>query len=194
MPIDKFSDFVLKDLDRSNKLTPDIISTIVANRFTEIALSGDIVKDIAIVKEAFDEAVKPKGLLPIRLKNGRLVSPFTLRNLLTVKMQQIAKKNMGRGGRLEYKSGRLIDSAEVEPQILNNNNTVSLQFSYMFGPYEVFDPKADVVTDGGLMKSRLATPRRSPRKLFAEALKEAAEEILFRGYILKVSQVGVTQR
>lgn len=192
MPLNKFSRFVQQDIARSKADETDEYAEIVADNFIDIALTGDLIQDVNLVVSR--EGERPTGLLPLRLKNGRLVSAFTLRNLLTVKMQQIAKSKMGRGGRLHNRTGRLLRSAIVEPQIVNENNVISLRFRYMFAPYEVFDPKADIVTDGGAMKSRLATAQRNPRKLFRESLREAAKEILYRGYDIRVAQVGVRQR
>ncbi len=191
MPLNKFSKFVLADIDESSDA--EEITDAVADNFLELSLTGDIRQDVEIVKKSQGD-VAPGGLLPIRLINGRLVSPFTLKNLLTIKMREIAMSKMGKSGRLVYRTGRLIRSSFVEPQIVNVDNTVSLQFRYMFAPYEVFDPEADVVTDGGKMKANLASNARSPRRLFTESLKQAAEAVLYRGYKLKISQVGVAQR
>lgn len=193
MSINKFSKFVQQDIQNSRADEIEEYVEIVADNFFDIAFTGDLKQDVDLVVSR--EGGRPSGgLLPLRLKNGRLVSAFTLRNLLTVKMQQIAKSKMGKNGRLRYQTGRLLRSAIVEPQIVNENNVVSLRFRYMFAPYEVFDPKADVVTDGGFMKRRLATIQRSPRKLFRESLREAAKEILYRGYDIRVAQVGVRKR
>lgn len=192
MPLNKFSRFVLADLESSDRVSSDEVVDAVGQNFVELVLTGNLIEDVSIVKRA--EGERPSGLLPIRLANGRLISPFTLRNLLSVKMQEIAKSKMGKGGRLNYRSGRLLRSASVEPQIVLENNTVSLKFRYMFAPYEVFDPKADVVTDGGYMKGRLASRMRSPRLLFTESLQEAARQVLYRGYNIRVAQVGVNKR
>lgn len=191
MSLNKFSKFVQQDIRDSQD--PEEITSAVADNFLDLALTGNVNEDVLIIKEQ-EGSVVSKGLLPLRLVNGRLVSALTLRNLLTVKMQQIARGKMGKGGRLENQTGRLVRSAMVEPQIVNVDNNISLQFRYMFAPYEVFDPDADIVTDGGVMKKRLATNARNPRKLFAEALYEAAKEVLYRGYNIKVSQVGVNKR
>ena len=191
MSLNKFSKFVLADIDESSDV--EDITDAVADNFFDLSLTGNIREDVEIVKKAQGD-VAPGGLLPIRLVNGRMISPFTLKNLLTIKMREIATSKMGSSGRLVYRTGRLIRSSFVEPQIVNVDNTISLQFRYMFAPYEVFDPEADVVTDGGTMKSRLASSARSPRRLFSESLKQAAEAVLYRGYTIKVSQVGVSQR
>ena len=191
MPLNKFSKFVLADIDEDSD--SEDVTDAVADNFFELSLVGDIRQDVEIVKKAQGD-VAPGGLLPIRLINGRLISAFTLKNLLTIRMREIAKSKMGKNGRLIYRTGRLIRNSFVEPQIVNNNNTISLEFRYMFAPYEVFDPNADVVTDGGGMKARLASNARSPRRLFTESLMQAAKEVLYRAYNIKISQVGVSKR
>lgn len=183
MSLGNFSKFVRRDIDNAKHLDAETATSIAGDNFIDLVLTGSLNEDINIVKEV--EGPRSGGLLPLRLINGRLVSAFTLQNLLTVKMRAIATKKMGTGGRLVYRTGRLINSSSVEPQIVNIGNNVSLQFRYMFSPYEVFDPS--VSTYNGL-----SSANRNPRRLFTESLKEAAKEVLFRGYNITVAQVGVT--
>ena len=122
MPLNKFSRFVLVDIRSAGKVDNEEITKIVGDNFLELVLTGNLKEDVNLVKEG--EGPRPSGLLPIRLKNGLMISPFTLRNLLTIRMQQIAKGKMGKSGRLVYRTGRLLRSAMVEPQIVNTDNTV----------------------------------------------------------------------
>lgn len=200
MPLDKFSASLLASLNRAGKLDgtidTDKVVKLAADNFMLLLAGGGSIKDLDIaIGKLQGDTPKIKGVLPIRMANGKMESAFSLKNLLTMKMRTIAKSNMGKGGRLKYQSGRLINSAWADVPIFDaKTNTLSLNFRYMFAPYEVFDPKADVVTDGGMMKSRLATNNRSPRRLFREALREAAKGIISAGYNLIVKQVGVTKR
>ena len=197
MSIDKFSRFIIADLDKADRLTPDSITKIVGDNFIDVALLGSLNKDVKITKALAPEAgggnVAKGSLLPIRLKNGRLISAFTLRNLLILKTRVEAGKRMGKSGRLHNRTGRLLSSFMIEPQIAVVGNQVSLQFRYLFAPYEVFDPNADV-DSGSDMKRSLATRRRSPRRLFTDSLRDVAREILWKGYDLTVKQVGVNKR
>lgn len=126
----------------------------------------------------------------IRLINGRFASITNVRGLLEIATKRYMLKAMnpaGSSGILKNRTGRFINSTKLhDPRVDNVNNNVSLYFTYMLYPYQVFDP----YYIGRTKNTHLASEERNPRKIIGEALLKAARDLLSAKYKIKIAQGG----
>lgn len=124
--------------------------------------------------------------IPVRLANGRFAKISNIRSLLEIATKKYMFKYMdGHGGTLHNRTGRFINSFELfEPIVDNVHETISLYFTYMLYPYQVFDP----YYVGRTKNLHLASEARNPRKIIGENLMSAAKDILSAKYKLKIAQ------
>lgn len=110
-----------------------------------------------------------KGTSVLRDKRGRFISPANLERLLNLTLYKYALVNMGQGGQLVNRTGRLAGSGTVTGINVKNRN-VSFFYTYMLYPYEVFENSVGqpLNPDG----------RRSPVRLFREAIDMALKDLL----------------
>lgn len=121
----------------------------------------------------FRDSGKVRGIsngtsLP-RGRGGKFLGALKLATLLNIMIKQEAAsimKNKTHGNTLNFRTGRLANSGTVTTV---NMKTKSIYFQYMTKPYSVFQ------SDSG---SRLATPGRDPRDIFANAIAEALSNLL----------------
>lgn len=124
--------------------------------------------------------------IPVRLVNGRFAKISNIRSLLEIATKKYMFKYMdGHDGTLHNRTGRFINSFKLfEPVVDNVNERVSLYFTYMLYPYQVFDP----YYVGRTKNLHLASEARNPRKIIGENLMSAAKDILSAKYKLKIAQ------
>lgn len=100
-------------------------------------------------------------------KKGKFISPLNLKRIINLTLYKYATDLMGVNGQLIYQTGRLAHSGIVH-SLKGSYGNVSAYFSYMLYPYEVFENNPNM-NNGG---------RRSPVKLFTQAIDAALNDIL----------------
>ena len=158
-----------------------VVSAVEAaeQRVTEL-LGGVVLGQVFFDKETLSvsQMRKSKIKVPGRVyglsdKRGKLMSGPQLVTILNLTLDSYIEKLMGTGNRLNWKTGRLSNSAQVsgikfrERVGREQKNRVSVFFHYMIAPYSVFE-------EGG----RQHKPGRDPSKLIQEALKLAMRAVL----------------
>lgn len=113
---------------------------------------------------------KPKFKEP-QLKLGKtpVFSLASLQSLLDASLVQRVKQNMGTGSSrnvLNYRSGRLAESAKVERLSESRAGLITAFYSYMKNPYATF-------SQGGRQSSPTS---RDPKLLIAKSIREIAQE------------------
>lgn len=124
--------------------------------------------------------------LGVRLRNGRFISQTNLRSLLELATKKYVIKDMlSPNAGLHYQTGRFANSVKILPVSVNNKtNRLSLYFSYMLYPYQVFDPYYTNRT----INTHLASDARNPRRIIGEALGKAARDIIYARYNISIGQ------
>ena len=106
-------------------------------------------------------AISNKADQPLNLIN--------LQNIINSQLQDVISANMGDGKRrdiLNYRTGRLASSAEVQSLSQGRSGMITAFYSYMRNPYATF-------SDGG----RQSIPRsRDPKLLISRSIREIAAE------------------
>lgn len=128
----------------------------------------------------------------IRSSAGRLVTRNNMRTILDRLMKEHLLSSMsvpsagtGRNTPLRNRTGRFLTSATLNDVVIGaRGESLSLYYSYMVYPYQVFDPKNTESPDSGL-----ASRRRNPQKLIGDALLKAARTQLSEKYKVFIRQV-----
>lgn len=125
------------------------------------------------------ERIKVGSVSGLRTKGGQFIAALKLRSLLNIVLQKYIKERMGQAGRLNYQTGRLANSAEVESLAdVPGSDKVSLMFSYMTYPYATFE-------EGG----RQHAAGREPSDLIDIAIQDALEDILNNSSLKRIETV-----
>lgn len=99
----------------------------------------------------------------------KTINLTSLQNFINSHLQDVISANMGDGNRkdiLNYRTGRLAESARVERLTQSKEGMITAFYSYMRNPYGTFEP-------GGAQGS----PRsRDPKLLIAKSIREIAAE------------------
>ena len=142
----------------------------------------EILEDIIIGQTYFDKELKitnkgkvniPSTVQGLTDKRNRAMSGLSLSRILNLTLAKHIQQLMGSGNKLENRTGRLANSAQVtglrfqEKVERQRKGRVSVFFNYMIAPYATFEP--------GMAQSK---PGRSPSKLIQEALRASMKEIL----------------
>lgn len=86
---------------------------------------------------------KPTKLAPIRNTQGKFTSLASLQTLLNLALAQQIQKNMGTGTSknvLNYRTGRLAESAQVTGMSQSREGMLTAYYTYMKYPYQTFEP------------------------------------------------------
>lgn len=103
----------------------------------------------------------------LRTPTGQFYSVTALQTLLNELLPKQIQKNMGKGDSkvlLNYRSGRLAESAQVERMSVSREGMISAFYSYMRNPYGTF-------SQGGQQNE---PPSRDPKLLIAKSIREIA--------------------
>lgn len=132
----------------------------------------DLSKLRAEAKRVIAEAERTKKLLQrtanntIRLQ-GKFYSLAGLQTLINNSLSKQIQKNMGTGNSrnvLNYRTGRLAESAEVQRLTLSREGMISAYYSYMKDPYATF-------SQGG---QQSVPQSRDPKLLISKSIREIA--------------------
>ena len=105
-----------------------------------------------------------------RDKSGRIMSPGNVESALNLSLYRYAQEHMGVNGQLKWRTGRLAHSGTVTGVEVNRDTRqVSIFYTYMLYPYEVFENQRATMGNGG---------RRSPVRLFDDAIRSALDGLL----------------
>lgn len=102
---------------------------------------------------------------PIRTQQGRFTSLANLQSLLNLALAQQIQRNMGTGTSkniLNYRSGRLAESAEVTRMSQSREGMITAFYTYMRNPYGTF-------SEGGAQSN---PPSRDPKLLISKSIRE----------------------
>lgn len=124
--------------------------------------------------------IKVQSNLTLQDRRGRFITPLQLTRLLNMTLYRYAQEHMGRGGQLINRTGRLAGSGFIDEMVLEGvpNPSLSVYFSYMVYPYEVFhNPR---------YKHLNPTGNRLPNELFAQAIKSGLRDILLPKSLAKL--------
>lgn len=161
----------------SNTLAQDTIQ-FVNDRVLE-GLTGKSYKNIkphAPVKSSIPTPAKASAkpikkytqpLSQLRNTRGQFYSLASLQNLLNSNLAQKIQENMGTGGRrdvLNYRTGRLANSAKVERMSQSREGMITAFYTYMRNPYGTF-------SEGGAQSSPKS---RDPKLLISKSIREIA--------------------
>lgn len=121
--------------------------------------------------------------------NSRYQSIFSLKNFIETQMKaNVAAEMSGNPSALKNRTGRFFNSIALDRIAVSPKaQQVSLYFSYLYYPYQVFEPGLPSKHPN---KTALATEGRNPRRLISVNLREAAVKILNSRYRLKIIQSG----
>jgi hypothetical protein len=106
-------------------------------------------QDFKKLKNSFEKAAKVNKLTklrdtpPIRNQQGRFTSLASLQTLLNLALAQQIQKNMGVGTSkniLNYRTGRLAESAQVTNLSQSREGMITAFYTYMKYPYQTFEP------------------------------------------------------
>ena len=137
--------------------------------------SPDIKKTISDVKKSKAKIAKTKSNAKKQLDKLKSASRpsgsnlTALQTLLDGKLAQQIKQNMGTGSSrtvLNYRSGRLAESAKVERLSESRTGLITAFYSYMKNPYATF-------SQGGRQSSPTS---RDPKLLISKSIREIAQE------------------
>ena len=131
-------------------------------------IAEKITKNKSVINVSAQKA--PSARKPqLRTLQGRFSSLPTLKDLINSKLHDQIKANMGTGSStsvLNYRTGRLANSAKVEKLSQSKQGLITAFYSYMQNPYATF-------SEGG----RQQYPRsRDPKKLISKSIKEIAQQ------------------
>lgn len=108
---------------------------------------------------------KPTKLAPIRTRQGKFTSLASLQTLLSLALHDQIRKNMGTGTSkniLNYRTGRLAESAEVTRMSQSREGMITAYYTYMRNPYQTFQP--------GYAQGAPAS--RDPKLLISKSIRE----------------------
>ena len=107
----------------------------------------------------------PGNLPQLRTTQGRFTSLASLQTLLNLALAQQIQRNMGTGTSkniLNYRTGRLAESAEVTSMSQSRAGMISAYYTYMKYPYQTFEP--------GYAQGTPAS--RDPKLLISKSIRE----------------------
>lgn len=110
----------------------------------------------------FTAAVPQISLNRQRNSSGRFVSLANIVNLINLQLAEKIRQNMG-SPRLNYRTGRFAQSAQVLPASVDKDGAIRLPYTYLKKPYQTFEV--------GYSKG---TPSRDPRVVLSESIRELA--------------------
>lgn len=116
------------------------------------------------------EEIKAKKPTPRNVETGQFVSLSSIQGILNANLTDQITKNMGNGNRkdiLNYRSGRLAESAHVERMSISKEGMITAFYTYMRNPYGTF-------SDGGVQSS---PKTRDPKLLISKSIREIAATI-----------------
>lgn len=111
----------------------------------------------------------------LRTKRGTIISALNLRNLLQISLQEHISTVMGTEGHLNYRTGRLANSATITG-LEEKDGQPSVFFSYMLYPYATYEP--------GNAREHIGRP---PSELIDTAIDIALGQILHKDSVKKLS-------
>ena len=101
------------------------------------------------------------------------INPIGLQQLLNKSLPKEVADNMGPyPRRLEYRTGRFADSAQVT-QVVPMPRSVEIRYTYQKAPYSVFEPE---------FGNPLASRGRDPKQIIGGTIRELAQEIMGTKY------------
>lgn len=101
------------------------------------------------------------------------INPIGLQQLLNKSLPKEVADNMGPyPRRLEYRTGRFADSAQVT-QVVPMPRSVEIRYTYQKDPYSVFEPE---------FGNPLASRGRDPKQIIGGTIRELAQEIMGTKY------------
>jgi hypothetical protein len=107
----------------------------------KINVSKEVVGGIAKTKVKLPKL--PKPITTVRNVQGRFTSLASLQTLLNLALAQQIQKNMGTGTNkniLNYRTGRLAESAQVTSLSQSREGMITAFYTYMKNPYQTFEP------------------------------------------------------
>lgn len=127
----------------------------------------------------------PDKVSGLRDSKGRFISGLQLSRVLNLVLHDEVERLMGTGNRLEYKTGRLANSAQVTKIGYDSasgdqrKSRVSIFFQYMLAPYEVFE-------QGHAMHKQGRSPTILIKTAIMNALKKALSPSSFKKAIFNI--------
>jgi hypothetical protein len=100
--------------------------------------------------------------IKIRSQAGKFVSLVNVVNLINMQLADKIRQNMG-SPRLNYRTGRFAQSAQVLPASIDKDGAVRLPYTYLKKPYQTFE-----------VGYNQGSPSRDPRVVISESIRELA--------------------
>jgi len=122
----------------------------------------------------------------VEMRDGSKRRTTTLQPLLREIMQRYATNDMTRpNAPLKFRTGRFVKSTDVTRistvKVSGGRDTLSLFYTYMLQPYEVFDPAISSYRG-------LSSAGRNPQRIIGQALQNAAKDVISDRYNLNIRQ------
>ena len=121
----------------------------------------------ALSKLSTPKATSAKPIQKLRTVGGQFYSVTSLQTLINELLPKYMEKNMGKGDSrvlLNYRSGRLAESAQVERMSVSREGMITAFYNYMRNPYGTF-------SIGGQQNE---PPSRDPKLLISKSIREIA--------------------
>lgn len=142
-----------------------------SNKFNTTAKSKRVSTSVSLPKNN----VKGSGAKPLpklnvpvinqfrpRSSDGKFVSLVNIVNLINLQLADKIRQNMG-SPRLNYRTGRFSQSAQVLPASVDKDGAIRLPYTYLKSPYQTFEV--------GFSRGSAA---RDPRVVISESIRELA--------------------
>lgn len=129
------------------------------------SIKGTIAKELSEVRKARNTLEK------LKIQDATIVPTFNLQSYIAARLADQIKRNMGTGYDkkvLNYRSGRLADSASIERVSQSRAGMVSVFYSYMRNPYGTF-------STGGAQQDPAS---RDPKLLISKSIREIGASII----------------
>lgn len=167
---DKFKSKIL-NAKGSNSILEDIVGSIVAKLSGKSSVPGSKHSKKPVKRASSpmltDRKTTLNRLPPLRNLGGQFTSLVKLQNIINEQLARTIANNMGDGTSktiLNYRTGRLANSAKVERMSQSREGMVTAFYTYMRNPYGTF-------SEGGAQ----GIPRsRDPKLLISKSIREIA--------------------
>ena len=154
------SDFLTEDtVAAAERAADQMVESLIDDMLADISNDGTRTTGIKVDK-----------IPGLRTKRGTYIGTDTLARILQISLQRYIKELSGTDGRLNYVTGRLAASANIESitESETSEGKVSLMFTYMLAPYyHAFEPGGHMYKEG-----------RSPSDHIDGAITQALDELL----------------
>ncbi len=109
--------------------------------------------------------------IPLKDIKGRFYSISNLQAILSLRITQQVKQNMGKGfakSILNYRSGRFANSVKIGKVLISREGKLEVFYNYMKMPYQTFEP--------GFKQGHIES--RDPKLLISKSIRQIATELV----------------